>query len=169
MKKRNTPYSMPGLLLMAFLLTAFPVLADIYSWTDENGVRHYSDTPPGDSSKVRVANEILHDQEADQRKRDAHQQMVQQADKEQRGSENRELEERLKKAEKQLQAAERKADRALVEAKEARTIAEEKQRRREVYVVPWVGPINKRDPRPVPYQPYLNNTPPYRIGSSNSQ
>ena len=54
--------------------------------------------------------------------------MVRKADKEQRESENRDLEERLKKTENQLQEAERKADRVLVEAKEARTIAEEKQR-----------------------------------------
>lgn len=153
MKKRDIPYSLPWLLVMAVLLTVSPVQAEIYSWTDENGVRHYSDTPPGDSSKVTVANEIPHDQEADQKIRDDHQQMVQQADEEQRESEKRELEERLKKAEKQLQEAERKADRALEAAKEARTIAEEKQRRREVYVVPYVGPVSKRNPRTVPYQP----------------
>jgi len=31
-------------------LTASGVQAEIYSWTDENGVKHYSHTPPGDRS-----------------------------------------------------------------------------------------------------------------------
>jgi hypothetical protein len=40
-------------------LTAPGVQAEIYSWTDENGVKHYSHTPPPDQSgPVKTAPEI---------------------------------------------------------------------------------------------------------------
>ena len=136
------------------------VMADIYSWIDENGVRHYSDTPPPDSKNVEVRSEIPHDADADQRNQDAHQEMVRQVEAELQESEKKELENRLKRTEKKLEAEERKADQALDEAKAARQIAEEKQRRREVYVVPYIGPIDNRQQRPVPYDPYGRPTVP---------
>lgn len=159
MNRRNVTYTMTGLLFMAWLAAAGPVLADIYAWTDENGVRHYSDAPPGNTNVVAITPEIPHDREADRKNREAHQEMMQAVEQEQRESENRELEKRLKRTEKKLQEAERKADQALDQAKAARDIAEEKQRRREVYVVPWIGP---RDKRPVPYDPYRNPSTPHR-------
>ena len=40
-------------------LTASGVQAEIYSWTDENGVKHYSHTPPPDRSvPIKAAPEI---------------------------------------------------------------------------------------------------------------
>ena len=49
-------------MVMVFIfigLTAFGVQAEIYSWTDENGVKHYSHTPPPDRSvPVKTAPEI---------------------------------------------------------------------------------------------------------------
>ena len=49
-------------MVMVFIfigLTAFGVQAEIYSWTDENGVKHYSHTPPPDLSvSVKTAPEI---------------------------------------------------------------------------------------------------------------
>ena len=136
------------------------VLADIYSWTDENGVRHYSDTPPAESENIKIRPAIPHDEEADQRNREAHQEMLEQVEEEQRASEKKELEERLKRTEQKLRTTEKKAEQALDEAKAARTIAEEKQRYREVYVVPGIGPGGNRPPRPVPYDPYKRSTVP---------
>ncbi|HKJ18025.1 MAG TPA: DUF4124 domain-containing protein [Xanthomonadales bacterium] len=40
--RRSTVYA----LLIAFLLTAPAVGAEVYKWTDENGVTHYTQTPP---------------------------------------------------------------------------------------------------------------------------
>jgi hypothetical protein len=142
------------LLVVGLSSAAPPVLGDIYSWTDENGVRHYSDTPPDDLKEVNISPEIPHDPEKDERNQAAHQEMIKQFEAEKQASEKRELEKRLKKTEKKLQAAERKAEQALDEAKAAREIAEEKQRYREVYVVPGIGPGGHRPPRPVPYDPY---------------
>jgi hypothetical protein len=40
-------------------LTASGLEAEIYSWTDENGVKHYSNTPPPDSAtQIKAAREI---------------------------------------------------------------------------------------------------------------
>ena len=40
-------------------LNAAGLQAEIYSWTDDNGVKHYSDTPPVDrSSHIKAAQEI---------------------------------------------------------------------------------------------------------------
>ena len=40
-------------------LTASGLEAEIYSWTDENGVKHYSNTPPADRAvQIKTAREI---------------------------------------------------------------------------------------------------------------
>jgi hypothetical protein len=40
-------------------LTASGLEAEIYSWTDENGVKHYSHTPPADgATQIKTAREI---------------------------------------------------------------------------------------------------------------
>ena len=49
-------------------LTASGVQAEIYSWTDENGVKHYSHTPPADRSvPIKTAAEIQTDPTSDQK------------------------------------------------------------------------------------------------------
>lgn len=49
-------------MVMVFLfaiLTASGVQAEIYSWTDENGVKHYSHTPPPEgTAQVKTSGEI---------------------------------------------------------------------------------------------------------------
>lgn len=157
MKKKCLKYSMPGWLVLAVLVTASPAQVDIYSWTDENGVRHYSDTPPDTAGSVAVTPAIPHDREADEKSQEAHQEMMRQVEAERVASEQQELEKRLSRTEKKLDAAERKAAQALDKANEARDIAEEKQRRREVYVLPWIGPHKKGGVRHKPrrlYEPY---------------
>ena len=58
-------------MVMVFIfagLTASGVQAEIYSWTDENGVKHYSHTPPPDRSvSVKTAPEIQTDPTTDQK------------------------------------------------------------------------------------------------------
>jgi len=44
------------LLLLLFSVSAYPAFAaDIYSWTDENGERHYSDTPQEGAEEVQLS------------------------------------------------------------------------------------------------------------------
>ena len=41
--------------------------AEIYKWIDENGVKHYSNTPPADAGNVKIVfDEVQHDEAADQ-------------------------------------------------------------------------------------------------------
>ena len=58
-------------MLMVFIvigLSASGVRAEIYSWTDENGVKHYSHTPPPDRSvPVKTAPEIQSDPTTNQK------------------------------------------------------------------------------------------------------
>jgi hypothetical protein len=46
-----------------------PVQADIYSWTDENGVKHFSNAPPADAENVTVEfKEYQYDAKADRQR-----------------------------------------------------------------------------------------------------
>ncbi|MCG6910133.1 MAG: DUF4124 domain-containing protein [Deltaproteobacteria bacterium] len=147
------------LLLGAFLLAPFSGMAEIYSWTDENGVRHYSDTPPQSAVQMNVEQEIPHDRERDRQNREAYMKMLEQTAEKQRQREKHELEGRLERTERQLRDTEKKAEQALQAAEKARTVAEEKQRRREIYVAPWIGP-GYGPARPVPYERHPRRTPP---------
>ena len=57
-------------MIMVFIfigLAASGVQAEIYSWTDENGVKHYSHTPPPDRSvPIKTAPEIRSESKTDQ-------------------------------------------------------------------------------------------------------
>ena len=57
------------LMLFIFMgLTASGLQAEIYSWTDENGVKHYSHTPPTDRSvSVKALDEIQPNPAAEQK------------------------------------------------------------------------------------------------------
>jgi hypothetical protein len=58
-------------IVMVFIFTglaASGVEAEIYSWTDENGIKHYSQTPPPDRSvTIRSTTEIQSGPTADQK------------------------------------------------------------------------------------------------------
>jgi hypothetical protein len=58
-------------IVMVFIfagLAASAVEAEIYSWTDENGIKHYSQTPPPDQSvMIRSTTEIQSSPTADQK------------------------------------------------------------------------------------------------------
>jgi glutaredoxin len=47
--------------VVLFLLINMPVGADIYSWTDANGVKHYANQPPANGKAVQSKTEIKHD------------------------------------------------------------------------------------------------------------
>lgn len=44
-----------------FAILIIPADGDIYTWTDENGVKHFSNEPPPDVDKVEQQAEIKHD------------------------------------------------------------------------------------------------------------
>ncbi len=132
--------------LLLILLPVFAVRAEIYSWVDENGARHFSDNPPDYFADVHVAREIPHDKIADKNHADAHRQMMEEITAQRRlkreAAETEALKKRLEKAERQSKAAQKKAEEAMKAAAEAQATASEKQRYREIYVLPrWgIGP-----------------------------
>ena len=91
---------------MKSLITAFFLIgtllwipaasADIYSWTDENGVKHFGNQPPENAANVKIVfKEEPHDEKADQQRTEA---------------QNRELTELIRdlEEEEQQQAAEKR-------------------------------------------------------------
>ena len=91
------------LAIISLYFFALPAVAEIYSWIDENGVKHFSTTPPPNGVEAfNKTEEIPHD-EATDRQRD---QMEKQKSR-QRHLEERRLEaERQKDREKERQKAE---------------------------------------------------------------
>ncbi len=60
-----------SLFLIAVLLWVPAANADIYSWTDENGVKHFGNQPPDNAADVKVEfKEKPHDAGADQQRSD---------------------------------------------------------------------------------------------------
>ena len=61
-----------GLILLIGIFVWIPALnADIYSWTDEKGVKHFGNSPPQNATDVRVVfKEQPHDAAADQQRHD---------------------------------------------------------------------------------------------------
>ena len=49
-------------IVILFLLMIQPVSGDIYTWTDQNGVKHFSNQPPQDATSLQQRREIKHSQ-----------------------------------------------------------------------------------------------------------
>ncbi len=61
--------------IIAFGISA--VRADVYTWVDENGVRHYSDAPPPEAEDARVVfPEYEYDESADEARRKKEQDQI---------------------------------------------------------------------------------------------
>ena len=93
-------------ILIISVLTFFCVSslnAKIYTWTDEKGVRHYSDQPPENAENYEVQTEsktFEYDEEADKRRTEGDQEQLQSFIREEDEKyEKRQQEERLKAAE----------------------------------------------------------------------
>ena len=72
--------------------------AEIYTWTDEKGVKHYSDTPPENEENYEVHTEsktYKYDEEADKKRTEADQKQIQNLIKE--DNENDKIQQREKK------------------------------------------------------------------------
>jgi colicin import membrane protein len=85
-------------LIFLLVLAANPAVAEMYYWTDQNGIRHYSNTAPPDKSGAEYGtkSEIEHDREADL----------------QRSASDREAAKKFKRERKQREAREEAAEEA---------------------------------------------------------
>jgi chromosome segregation ATPase len=62
-------YIIPLIVIACTALCVSTLNADIYSWTDKDGVKHFSNVPPDDGDNVKVEfKESQHDENADQQR-----------------------------------------------------------------------------------------------------
>jgi hypothetical protein len=112
---------MNGFKIIVFMLlsciAATSSLADIYEWTDENGVKHFSNYAPAANSKVLMkTKEDPYDEEADRARMEAGRQEFLELSRLEIAQREAELELREAEAERKLAAADRVAQEALREA-----------------------------------------------------
>jgi len=103
---------------------AFEADADIYSWTDENGVRYFTNyAPPKQAQLLMKTPEIEYDEEADLQRREMDELEVARQELAEREAEllqqQQEAERRIATANAKAEAAMREADRILQEAEAA--------------------------------------------------
>ena len=104
--------------------TALTARADIYSWTDENGVNHFTNySPPKQAKLLMKTPEIPYDEEADNQRRENDRLEVARQELAEREAfllqEQQEAERRIAEANARADAALREADRILQEAEAA--------------------------------------------------
>jgi len=91
------------LILSALTLLCVSTLnAEIYTWTDENGVKHYSDTPPENEENYEVHTEskiFKYDEEADKKRTEEDQKQIQSLIKEEDENDEKQQQEKKLKAE----------------------------------------------------------------------
>jgi hypothetical protein len=88
------------LIISAFTFLCISTLnAEIYTWTDEKGVKHYSDTPPENAENYEVHTEsktYQYDEEADQKRTEADQKQIQHLIQDDENDEKQQRENKLK-------------------------------------------------------------------------
>ena len=106
------------LLIAGVCLLAGPLYADIYEWTDENGVKHFTNyAPPDDATILIKTQELPHDEAADQARMEDDRQFLDELARLERAAREAELEQRIVEAERRAAEAERNA-REMLEATE---------------------------------------------------
>ena len=109
------------LALTLMLVCANTAWADLYHWTDENGVRHYSNTrPPEGEDASEYMEEIPYDPQTDSKRRAVEDAMLQER-------ESAKLKERLEEAERNAEEARRQAEEAKRKAERLEKELEEKE------------------------------------------
>jgi hypothetical protein len=87
------------IILMLTIFGTSVVNADVYTWVDENGVRHYSDSPPEDAEDAKVMfPEYQYDESADKKRSEQDKQQLNTLIKEIEADNARDQEEARKKA-----------------------------------------------------------------------
>ena len=99
------------LLITAGCLMAGPLHADIYEWTDENGVKHFTNYAPPDDAKILMkTKELPYDEAADRARMEDERQFLEELAKLERAAKDAELERRVAEAERRAAEAERYAE-----------------------------------------------------------
>jgi hypothetical protein len=107
------------LLIAAQFLIASSLFADIYEWTDENGVKHFTNYAPPNNAKLIMKTETVpYDEAADIERIETEQQNQLALERQEIAEREAELERKLAEAERRLAALDRQAERIEREAEE---------------------------------------------------
>lgn len=156
---RATAHNTGWFVILLILLSGQPAEAELYQWTNVDGVRHFSNTPPPEGAgAVVLQEEIPYDPESDNQRRVQEDAMLQEREsaETQRRLENAERD--AEEARRQAEAANRKADqleRDLEDQDDNRSYGVYNSRRRPGYRPPGHRPPGHRPPgqRPPGWRP----------------
>jgi len=114
-------FAMQGIKLLLFIaagvLIAGSLQADIYEWTDENGVKHFTNyAPPDDATILIKTEEVPYDEAADRARMEADKQYERELAMQEIAAREAELQRREAEAERNAAAAERYAEETMREA-----------------------------------------------------
>ena len=102
------------LVIAAGCLIAGYLHADIYEWTDEDGVKHFTNyAPPEDATILMKTKEVPYDEAADQARMEEEKQFLDELARLERAAREAELERRVADAERRAAEAERSAQETL--------------------------------------------------------
>jgi len=158
-----------GLIILLILWSGLPALAELYHWTDADGVRHYANTPPPKGAKAIVLQEeIPYDPETDENRRAQEDAMLQERASAETQRRLEDAEREAEEARREAEAANRKADQLekdLADQDDNGSYGTYYPRRRPGYRPPGYRPPGYRPPgqrppswRPKP-EPYDAPTP----------
>ena len=108
-----------SLLIAAQFFIASSLFADIYEWTDANGVKYFTNYAPPDNAKLLMkTEEVPYDEAADIERMEAEQQDQLELERQEIAEREAELERKLAEAERRLAALDRQAESIEREAEE---------------------------------------------------
>jgi len=153
-------------IILLILWSGLPALAELYNWTDADGVRHFSNTPPPEGVEANVLlEEIPYDPESDEKRRVQEDAMLQERASAETQRRIEDAEREAEEARREAEAANRKADQLekdLKEQEENSSYGTYYPRRRPGHRPPGYRPPGQRPPgqrppgwrpKPEPYAP----------------
>jgi len=150
---RTTAYKTGWLVFLLLLWGGYPAVAQLYQWTNADGVRHFSNTPPPDGVTATVVqDEIPYDPETDHQRRVQEDAMLQER-------ESAALQKRLENAERGADEARRQAEAAERKAKQLEQDLEDQDEDRSYGVY---YPKRRPGHRPPGYRPPGHRPPGHR-------
>lgn len=114
------------LVMIVTCLIASSLQADIYEWTDESGVRHFTNYAPPDDAKILMkTKEVPYDEAADRARREAEERQRLELERLELAEREADLERREAEAQRRRVEADREADELLQEAERILTRSRE--------------------------------------------
>jgi hypothetical protein len=108
------------IILMILAFSGSSAFSEVYSWTDEKGVKHYSSTPPDNKADYRKSSEVPYNAEEDEAQAQVYQQWLDQK----RREESEKSLEKEKQSDEKKKEQEKKGEKTQNEAQKTKPDAE---------------------------------------------